>query len=199
MTFFEILTRLPFFFFSLAFFIVFILLLWGGFLLVTARQEKRQRRIFRAAFIGLTIIIVVLIIFYGVGFLVKRGYLFPPAETPGDFPPSPVGMPPPGPSFVMIGRFAFAGPVSLRNVEILEADSVFTVLCESDGSYGILYVGAGSEARILKGNLTKHKQYACWLNECQQEKKRLFVATMPSETAPVVINELRPQLQLPCF
>lgn len=95
-----ILENLPIFVFTLAFLGVFGVFLFGGFVLFSARDNiekiERGRRILLKSLYSLFVILLIAFVFFLVSYLLKRGEVFRPPLSPGEFPPSSaIGFPPP--------------------------------------------------------------------------------------------------------
>lgn len=197
----DLMSNLPLLFFGFCFFVDFVLFLWGGITLLIAKGETQRtqkgRGILSTAFIGFFVILLIALVFYSVTFLLKKGEVFRPLPgVSGEFPlPAHLESFPPPPEFIAIGNYYFTGPWPLENIEGTEKAAIIAVLCKKNGEYDILYIGtrAGRE------------QYQCWLENCNQNLKNLYLAVFwtpkerysPAEIAEIE-KELNNQINPPC-
>lgn len=179
----SIFENLPIFIFLLAFFIVFVIFFFGGFVILNAgidiQKIERGRRILLNSLYTLFTTLLIVFVFFLVSYLLQRGEVLKPPEVPGEFPPSLAAGFPPAPQFIEIGEYYFDGPRSLKKNNVMDRAGVFTILCKKNGEYDIIYIGGNEKT----SRLLKHDQYRCWLENCNQEIKNLYLAVfwMPTD------------------
>ncbi len=179
----SIFENLPIFIFLLAFFVVFVIFLFGGFVMLSAgidiQKIERGRRILLNSLYALFITLLIAFAFFLVSYLLQRGEVLKPPEVPGEFPPSLAANFPPAPQFIKIDEYYFNGPWSLKENDVIDKAGVYTILCKKNGEYDIIYIGENEEA----SRLLRHGQYRCWMENCNQELKNLYLAAfwMPME------------------
>jgi len=172
----SIFENLPTFIFLLAFFVIFVIFIFGGFLMLKAGSDvqkiERGRRILLNSLYVLFITLLITFVFFLVTYLLQKGEVLKPPEVPGEFPPSLAAGFPPAPQFIEIGEYYFNGPWLLKKNNVMDKAGVFTILCKKNGEYDIIYIGESEKA----SRLSKHSQYRCWLENCNQEIKNLYLA-----------------------
>lgn len=169
------LENLPLFVFILAFFVVFVLFLQGGFSLLVAGANEQKietgRRRMLVSLYSLFILLLVAFVFFLVTYLLQRGEVLLPPEVPGEFPPSPAANFPPPPQFIEINGYYFTGPWPLKKNNTIGEPAVYAILCKVFEEYDIIYIGETEKSRLLE-----HKQYKCWMEECDFELGNLYLA-----------------------
>lgn len=196
---FDFLTNLPLIIFSLGFFVVFVIFLFGGFILLSARGEvqelERGRRIVLNSLYSLFVILLIVLVFFTVSYLLKKGEVFKPKPASGEFPVSPVGSFPPAPQFIEIGGYYFEGPWSL---EMLSKQKVapspdvyglYAILCKKNGEYDIINIGETDKEQV---------QYDCWLENCNQKVENLYIALLHADDKNKIIEYLNNKVNPPC-
>lgn len=180
---FNFLENLPLIVFTLAFFVIFIIFLFGGFVLLTAGRDvhrmERGRRALLNSLYALFIVLLIALVFFTVTYLLKRGEVLLPQETPGEFPASPAANFPTPPQFIKIENYYFTGPWLLKDNNLIEKPAVYSILCKRNEEYDIIYVGETER----REQLLRHVEYRCWLENCNQKFKDLYLGIFeaPSE------------------
>lgn len=202
---FDFLANLPLLVFSFFFLVVFILFLWTGIVLLRARGNpenvEKGRQILLIALWGLFITLLIILIFYLVSFLLKKGEVFqPPQASLGEFPVSPAINFPSPPQFIKIGDYYFTGPRLLKKYNTIDKSAIYTVLCKKNGNYDIMFIEESERAWLLE-----HEQYGCWLEKCGQNLKNLYTAVFWTsgekynfEDRRRIKEELENQINPPC-
>ena len=174
--------NIPFIIFGLILSVVFIIFLRGVFYILTAGKNgqkiEKGRRILLNSLYGFFVVLLVILVFFSVTYLLGKGEKLKPSSLPGEFPPSPAANYPPSPQFVKIGKYYFNGPGILANNNIIATPLLYTVLCKKDNEYDIIYIGSVGNIDTTT-DLFKHEQYDCWLKNCDQDDKNLYVAFFP--------------------
>lgn len=214
---FDFFESLPSFVFVLAFFVVFVIFLFGGFVLLTGKNDiekvERGRRVLLNSLYALFITLLVAFVFFSVTYLLQRGEALRPPEAPGEFPASPAVNFPPPPQFIKIGNYSFAGPQALKKNNLIENPALYAILCKKNeeydpsplakgDGYDIIYIGGtGGKEQLLN-----HKQYGCWMENCNRELKNLYLAVFwtsieqyTSLHRKEITNELREEIFPPCL
>jgi len=205
MSIFDFLKNLPLFVFILAFFVVFVIFLFGGFTLLRAGEDEekieRGRRVLLNSLYSLFIILLIAFVFFSVSYLLQKGEVLQPPITSGDFPLSPDSNFPPAPQFVEIGKYYFVGPFLLKENDLIGGPVVYAVLCKNNEEYDIMYIDEVEK----RAQLLKHSQYRCWLNNCNQKLKNLYLAVLwtpldkySSKQREEIQEELKSQISPPC-
>lgn len=133
---FDLLSNLHLLFFGFCFLINFILFIWAGIVLLRAKGKiqriEKGRKLLTNAFIVLFLILLVMIVFYSISYLLKEGKVFQPTpEASGEFPaPLHIGIFPPAPEFIDIGKYYFTGPWPLKSNERIMNTAISAVLCK---------------------------------------------------------------------
>lgn len=175
MIFFDFLKNLPFYIFILVLFGIFSNFIRGGFILLKIGEEEeieRGRRIILTSLYSLFVLLLITFVFFLVTYLLQQGEVLKPLPGPGGFPASPFGNFPPAPQFIKIGGYYFAGPFLLSQNNSISSPAVYSILCKTDEEYDIIYIGETAG----KSKLLQDKQYKCWVEECDNEIKNLYVA-----------------------
>ncbi len=203
---FDLIYNLALIFFAVCFFIDFILFIWAGISLLKAKENalkvEKGRKLLSNAFIFLFIIVLILVVFYLISFLLKRGEVFIPSGDSGEFPvASHLGVFPNEPEFIKIGNYYFTGPWLFKDSQNIRKSAIYAVLCKKGEEYDILYINETSIEKLMK-----HRQYTCWLENCEKNVKNLYVAIFwtPLENydtikRKAILNELNNQINPPCF
>jgi len=201
----SIFENLPIFIFLLAFFVIFVIFIFGGFVMLKAGSDvqkiERGRKILLNSLYVLFITLLITFVFFLVTYLLQKGEVLKPPEVPGEFPPSLAAGFPPAPQFIEIGEYYFNGPWLLKKNNVMDKAGVFTILCKKNGEYDIIYIGENEKA----SRLLEHSQYRCWLENCNQEIKNLYLAVfwMPTGESDYAARrefkeELEKQINPPC-
>lgn len=199
------LENLPYFIFILALCVIFVLFLFGGFLLLSAGGEKQKtekgRKFLLNSLYGLFTLLLIILVFFLVTYLLQRGDVLRPLPIPGEFPPSPAASFPPPPQFIEIGRYSFSGTWSLKENNFIGKPAIYSILCKKNGEYDIMDIER-TEGRV---QLLEQEQYGCWLENCEQKLKNLYLAiflTPPDKYDPArkekIKEELKKQINPPC-
>jgi len=120
-------------------------------------------------------ILVVVLVFFLVTYLIRRGEAFLPPQASGDFPVSPLSGALPGqPEFIGISGYYFSAPLAIKIKGSIFGPAFFAVLCRAGEKYGIIQVGSvrkGNQVGFLSGD-----NYKCWLANCQDNIDDIFVS-----------------------
>ncbi len=163
-------------------------------------DKKKSLFIFIAA---LLLFLAVVFAVLGVSFLLKKGEALKPAQSSGEFPPSPALNFPGPPQFFNIAGLYFAGPMSLDLVKeqsavyYSQSYGLYAVLCKKEENYDIIYLGQTGQ---------QEPEQKCLLENCQQDEEALYFAFLwtPKES-PVYNNKsqvlefLREQIKPACL
>ena len=204
---FDLLSNLPLLVFALLFLIVFILFSWAGISLLIARGDpektEKGRRLLLTAIWGFFITLVIVLVFYFITFILKKGEIFQAQEAAGEgeFPVSPAINFPSPPQFIKIGSYYFEGPLKLKEYNTIKGSAIVAILCKKDENYDIIFIEDGTNNALLKNS-----KYNCWLEQCGQEIKNLYVAIFwtskeiyePDEKT-TLIEELKSEINPPCY
>ena len=140
-------------------------------------ENFKGRRILLISLYCLFMILLVILAFFAVSYLLKKGEVFKPSPASGEFPASPIGDFPPAPQFIEISGYYFEGPWSL---EILKEENIalisdlyglYAILCKKDGEYDIIDIGKTGEEQT-------ETQYSCWLEKCNQKVENFYIALL---------------------
>jgi len=203
---FDLLSNLPLLFFGFCFLIDFVLFIWAGITLLKAEGKiqkiEKGRKLLSNAFVVLFLILLVMIVFYSISYLLKKGKVFQPTpEASGEFPPPlHIEVFPPAPEFIDIGKYYFTGPWPLSADQRIVNTAISAVLCKKNGEYDILYIGDATGDKLMR-----HGQYSCWLENCNKSTKNLYIAIFwtPLEKYDAIKTEeikieLNNQINPPC-
>jgi len=201
---FDILSNLPLIILATLFLIVFILFLWAGIVLLISKGDplriQRGRKILLSGIYGFFITLVVVLVFYLVSYLIKKGEVFQPKEVFGEFPISPAINFPPGAQFVKISGYYFQGPWLLKDFNKIDRSAVFSILCKKNGDYDIIFIDIADREQLLK-----NKNFNCWMEKCGKNLKNLYVAvfwTHPEVREPTEGKQIKEsigsQIKPPC-
>lgn len=165
-----------------------------------ARKEKGSRILLNSLYSFLTVLIIALV-FFSVSYFLRRGEILRPSPAPGEFPPSlAVNFPPP-PQFINVDGYYFNGPWLLKKNEFIEKFALYLVLCKKNEEYDIIYIGQ-TEGRE---QLLEEEQYKCWIENCEQSSKNLYLGVFPTPSERYGPGEreeikegLRTQINPPC-
>lgn len=155
----------------------FVLFHWALFTLLLAKGEtykmEKGRRLLVIAFILFLFILLIVFVFYVITYFLGEVDIFQPSPgVSAEFPyPSHISLAPSGPEFIKIGRYYFAGPWLLKDNEFIEKSAIAAVLCKKGEDYDIIYLD--EEYGI---QLSKHEQYGCWLENCDNNLNNLYLA-----------------------
>ncbi|MFH1656821.1 MAG: hypothetical protein ABH956_03620 [Candidatus Nealsonbacteria bacterium] len=176
---FNIIQNIPLIISAFLFFINFILFIWAGIILFTAKENfekiEKGRKLLTNALIVLFLILLVLIVFYFITFLLRKGEVFQDIpDGAGEFPPY-VHLEsfPSSPESIDIGNYHFAGPWKFDNNQSIKETAITSILCKKNEEYDILYIGD-----ITGDNFIRNKNYGCWLENCDNSIKNLYVAVL---------------------
>lgn len=173
---FDFLTNLPVLVFAFIFFIVFIIFIRGGVILLMARDEEREEkggRILLGSLYSFLTILIIALVFFSVSYLLRRGETLQPLPATGELPSSlAVNFPPP-PQFINVEGYYFSGPWLLEKNEFIEVPVLYVILCKKNEGYDIIYIGQTEENE----QLLRHEQYKCWVENCEQGSKNLYLGT----------------------
>ncbi len=200
--------NIPLLVFSLILSAVFIIFLRGVFYMLTAGENSQKiekgRKILLNSLYGFFVVLLVILVFFSITYLLKKGEKLKPSSLPGEFPPSPAANYPPPPQFVKIGKYYFKGPELLADNNVIAVPLLYTVLCKRDNGYDIIYVG---NVGNIEGatDLFKDEQYSCWLNNCGQKDRNLYITFFQFSSENFNIKEqekiqqnLKEQISPPC-
>jgi hypothetical protein len=102
-----------------------------------------------------------------------------PIQIGGEFPVSPISTNfPPFPQVMRIADVDFNGPFLLDDIiyDQIEDRVVFLTFCKKGEDYDIIYMGDMDEGRAYgQKTLLEHKEYSCWLDNCQ-DYKDIYIA-----------------------
>lgn len=126
-------------------------------------DELKRRKILLGFLYSLFVILLIVLTFFSVTWLLKKGETLKPSEVSGEFPVSVVSTNfPPGPRFIEIAELYFNGPFLLKDNDIIDRSAIFSILCKKDDEYDIIYIGD-----IEQGiQVSAHIEYQCWLDNC---------------------------------
>lgn len=160
-------------------------------------ENFKDKRILLISLYGFFMILLIVLTFFAVSYLLKKGEVFKPSPASGEFPGSPLGDFPPAPQFIEIGGYYFEGPWSLevlkeKNV-VLSSDlsALYGILCKKDGEYDIIDIGETGEEQT-------QTQYNCWLEKCNQKVENLYLALLRTDDKNKVIEYLNNKVNPPC-
>ncbi len=190
---FNIIYNIPLLLFDLLLFFVFLLLARAVVIILTARGnelkfERGKRNLF-AAFFWLFLLIVSAVVF---SFVNNAVFGNRNLQKSGEFPILPNSSFPPGPAYVKVGRYYFAGPWKFKEYSSIKSTGFFAVMCKKDTGYDIIYT-----SRTDGENLLDDDQYNCWVKNCDGGADNLYVAVLYTKSenfSPEKIDQIRKDL-----
>ena len=132
--------------------------------------ETARRRLL-TALIAMLGVIIMAVAFNVVTLFLQRGAVFAPAEAGKEIPPSPAANFPPAPAAIKVGDRYFRGPASFGKNSAISQPSIYAILCKAGEDYDIIFIGAAT-----RENLSRNKNYSCWLENCDNSAKNLYIA-----------------------
>lgn len=160
-------------------------------------ENFRGKRILLIFLYGLFMILVVVLVFFVVTYLLKKGQVFKPNPASGEFPASPIGDFPPAPQFIEIGGYYFEGPWSLetlneKNIALFsDLYGLYAILCKKDGEYDIIDIRETNKEQT-------ETQYNCRLEKCNQKVENLYIALLHTDDKNKVIEYLNNKVNPSC-
>jgi len=155
--------------------IILILLVRAGFTFLLGRNNpdvvERAKKRLRNAIVGMFGIAVMVGVFNIVTIFLQRGAVFTPAEAGKEIPPSPAANFPPAPAAIKVGDRYFRGPMIFGKNNAISQPSVYAILCKAGEDYDIIFIGTAT-----RENLSRNKNYSCWLENCDNSAKNLYIA-----------------------
>ena len=161
--------------------------------------EFDGRKILLIFLYGLLIILLIILTFFLVTYLLKKGEVFKPKPASGEFPTPPLSGFPSAPQFIEIAGYYFEGPWSLielqekkviKNPELYE---LYAILCKKEKydkiDYDIIYIGETGEEQV---------QEKCLLENCNQKAENLYIALFHTDDKNKVREYLNNQVNPVC-
>ena len=178
---FNLIINLPAIFFGICSVAVFLLFIRAGVISLRARKKimadeeeyiLSQKSMGQAVYSFLGLILIV-IVFYTVTFLLKKGEVFSPADSGGEIPVSlAINFPPP-PQYLKLGDYYFNGPMLLKKYSKINKLAVYAVFCRQNNEYAIMDIESASRVKLLES-----PNYKCWMENCNKKINDIYVAVL---------------------
>lgn len=173
---FNIIANLPLIVFALFFLVVFVIFIIAGITLLRAgndlvRREK-GRKMLVTGFLSFLILLMVVAVFYGVTYLLRRGDVFKPGMSTGEMPSSPAVNFPPSKEVIEVGGYYFDGPRFWGEKSAIDYPALYAVVCKTSGQNKVLAVDETNG----QSELYSREDYQCWAANCDTIKKGLYLA-----------------------
>lgn len=190
---FDFIYNIPLLLFDFLLLFIFLLLVKAVMIIITSRNnelrlEKGKRNLYAALFWLFLLLLSASLFSFITHFL--EG---PVTGENGEFPLLPNSSFPPAPEYIKIGNYYFAGPWPLKNYSSINKPAIFAIGCKKANSYDILFI-----SKTERENLLANKQYDCWVKNCEEGEKNLYVAvfyTKSENFSPERIEEIKTDLE----
>ena len=214
---FDLFKNLPLLIFVAILCIIFVLFLWGVSLLTLAGARKqriaRARNIILSSLYCFFVFLIVFLVFLLVTSFLEKGKVFLPPQASGDFPYSPITQFPPSPQFTKIENYYFSDPSALNKYSFFKGPLIYSILCKKKENYDSSLLAKGEGYDIIyveelegESDLSKHEQYKCWLENCNENLNNLYLVSFltPKEKydkkqRQQIEIDLRSQIDPPCL
>lgn len=171
--------NIPLFVLTLAFFVVFVIFLFGGFLLLFAGRNiekiERGRRVLLNSLYALFTVLLIVLVFFTVTYLLKKGEVLLPQQSLGEFPSSPAANFPPPPQFIKIGEYYFMGLWLLEEYDLIGKSALYAIFCKRNEEYDIMYIG---DIEGRKKQIFGIEEYECLMEGCSQGSENFYIAIL---------------------
>lgn len=173
---FNIIANLPLIVFAFFFLVVFAIFIIAGITLLRAgndlvKREKGRRMLVTGLF-SFLILLMVVAVFYGVTYLLRRGEVFRPGMSTGEMPSSPAANFPPSKEVIKIGDYYFDGPHPWEERSAINYPALYAAVCKTGGQNKVL----GVDETDGQSELYSREDYQCWAANCDTIKEGLYLA-----------------------
>ena len=178
---FDIIANLPLIVFAAFFLIVFAIFIVAGISLLRAGDDlvrrERGRRMLLTGFFSFLILLMVVAVFYGVTYFLKKGEVFRPEMSTGEMPASPAINFPPSKEVIKIGGYYFDGPWPWEEASNIQSPALYAVMCGESNQKYVLAIGQTDGY----SNLYSPGDYQCWTAICPSMELYLAVFWAPNQ------------------
>lgn len=122
-----------------------------------------SRKILIGLLYAIFTVLLIVAVFFLILWILNTANKPRPIKDAGEYPGSPISTNvPPAPQVIKITNSYFNGPFSLEDNNDISGAAVFSILCQKDEDYDIIYV----EETEVGAELSSNPNYRCWIDAC---------------------------------